>query len=197
MLASYVLAEERTQILAKLAYQRCNYCKCLISRKCSHIKRYDSSLAKSIKCCFKRKVDWHMISPYEKRGSAFERLSLQAQGLELLWVEASTPCRGHTGTSTLSEESRETGLVASCLRFYSPQPTCRQHSQLIGVKLSKIFSQFSKALRSCGHAVKEKCSKSDWVFPCLKLSQAQDGSGVKWAHESQIGNELCIAYLEA
>lgn len=118
-----------------------------------------------------------MISPYKKRGSAFERLGLQAQGLELLWVEASTPCRGHTGTSTLREESRETGLVASCLRFYSPQPTCRQHSKLIGVKAIKdIFTVFKRStvLWTCREG------KVFWEWLSVPLPETQSSSGRHW-----------------
>lgn len=106
MLASYVLAEEHTQILAKLAYQRCNYCKCLISRKCSHIKRYDSSLAKSIKCCFKRRSLFLTVMKLVSKSRLTHDFSLWKERFSLWKTQPSGPGPGITVSGGLHPMQR-------------------------------------------------------------------------------------------
>lgn len=79
---------------------------------------------------------------------------------------------------------------ASCLKFYSSHPTCRQHSKLIWVKtIQVIFTIFKRSV-----VLKEVL----WVIECpLPETQSSSGRpGVGGTQESQIGNELCVAYLE-
>lgn len=79
---------------------------------------------------------------------------------------------------------------ASCLKFYSSHPTCRQHSKLIWVKTIQVI--FTILKRSA--VLKEVL----WVIECpLPETQSCSGRpGVGGTQESQIGNELCVAYLE-
>lgn len=164
-------------------------------------------LANSVKCYFRKKPLFLtimkkisksrltlIISLYEKRDwVSFSNLSLRHVAWNALEEMPEYCTESAQELQVTMRKEGGTGLVASCLQFYSSKLTCRQHSKLIWVKTIKVIFTISRNPWSCGYLVEEK---RQWMLHSRKLSQAQWGGGVKWAHESQIGNELCIAYLE-
>ena len=119
-------------------------------------------------------------------------------GLELFWVDAWALHRECIGTYRQSQGGKK-GNWFGC---FMPQILSFQaHMQAaLKIHLRENYQSHFHNFQKVHGPVDASRGRRVWrviehPYRCLRLSEAQGGAGVRWAHEPQIGNELCIAYL--